>query len=441
MSYTLRDGRVNEPSGSSSSASCICGICSANITSLSLSNRQIHYDTHFNDEPQVATNETKASPSKLSNFFTPTRSAAQPNSRDRFWHSAQLPSSPPKNFVPGLIPFLKTQLSKSHSTGSTRRAVLCHERAVLVLRQSWDANWGCGYRNYLMACAALMDQQLQPMYFPLLDDPIPPSIFNLQRILEEAWSHGFDPEGARQLGHLVGTKKKLGVADIQVAFTYRNIPSRLVEFDLKDKGADVLINWSVEYFSQPHGIVDKESIRRPQTINDALRGAAAVTTTSRMPFILQHDGHSRTIVGYEVTKSGDINLLQFDPSQMLPDSMRAAGIALWEDHNKPASSKRPAASSFSRTPLKRSRVNENEVIEINDDDDDVLVLPSPKSVPKPDIRGEKISPGDVLKVFRLQPKRILRQRKYQVLYFPLTSPLTEVERRAQAANGYGEKIS
>ena len=46
------------------------------------------------------------------------------------------------------------------------------------------------YRNYLMACAALMDQQVQPMYFPLLDAPLAPGVRNLQETLEEAWQKG-----------------------------------------------------------------------------------------------------------------------------------------------------------------------------------------------------------------------------------------------------------
>jgi hypothetical protein len=34
-----------------------------------------------------------------------------------------------------------------------------------------------------------------------------------------------------------------------------------------------------------------------------------------MPLILQHAGHSRTIIGYEVSKKGIVNLLVFDPSK------------------------------------------------------------------------------------------------------------------------------
>ena len=41
-----------------------------------------------------------------------------------------------------------------------------------------------------MLCAALMDQQQQPLYYPLLDAPLSPSIRNLQALIETAWKEG-----------------------------------------------------------------------------------------------------------------------------------------------------------------------------------------------------------------------------------------------------------
>lgn len=46
------------------------------------------------------------------------------------------------------------------------------------------------YRNFLMACAVLMVQPFEPMYFPLIDGPIPPGIQNLQKWIESAWEAG-----------------------------------------------------------------------------------------------------------------------------------------------------------------------------------------------------------------------------------------------------------
>lgn len=41
-----------------------------------------------------------------------------------------------------------------------------------------------------MACTALMDQPIQPEYARLLNEPLPPSVHNLQQMIEDAWKHG-----------------------------------------------------------------------------------------------------------------------------------------------------------------------------------------------------------------------------------------------------------
>jgi hypothetical protein len=68
---------------------------------------------------------------------------------------------------------------------------------------------------------------------------------------------------------------------------------------------DVLVQWVVKYFTQ--------DVPKQTNINDALRAASPVITTDRMPIILQHAGHSRTVIGYE-KHQGKIALLIFDPS-------------------------------------------------------------------------------------------------------------------------------
>lgn len=83
-----------------------------------------------------------------------------------------------------------------------------------------------------MACTSLMDQPFQPMYFPLLDEPVPPSVRNLQSTIEDAWKAGqfstlmsnmsvlslyfigYDREGYAQLKGLVGTRKWVGTSGL-----------------------------------------------------------------------------------------------------------------------------------------------------------------------------------------------------------------------------------
>ena len=71
-----------------------------------------------------------------------------------------------------------------------------------------------------------------------------------------------------------------------------------------DCAARKVMRWITNYFSP-----SQESAR---TVHDALSGA--VTVTECMPVVLQHAGHSRTVVGYEVQRDGECNLLVFDPS-------------------------------------------------------------------------------------------------------------------------------
>ncbi len=106
----------------------------------------------------------------------------------------------------GLIPLLRKTLLDSVQKDATRRAVLCYEKAVHIYREIWDAGWGCGfvllpteirvasrvssYRNFMMLCAALMDQPTQVAYSLLLSAQTPPSVNSLKVLIEEAWNHG-----------------------------------------------------------------------------------------------------------------------------------------------------------------------------------------------------------------------------------------------------------
>ena len=94
---------------------------------------------------------------------------------------------------------------------------------------------------------------------------------------------------------------------------HRGIPARLVEFTNVKENPQKLLDWIEHYFtskhdSSPHGSPIK-------TVRDALHGANPIVMTDRMPLILQHSGHSRTIVGFEKNKNGDTNIFVFDPSR------------------------------------------------------------------------------------------------------------------------------
>ncbi|KAH9854080.1 peptidase family C78-domain-containing protein [Lenzites betulinus] len=440
----------------------ICQICAIDLTSKSVTDRQSHYEDHFAHAPEAsgsshhAPTASKATDNTNAAYSKPISKSRKPPSfgfiptvpiekQNIFWHPS-LASEPPPNFSPGLIPVLKKALTKSHEKGLTQKAWLASEHSVHVNAEQWDRKWGCGYRNYLMVCAALMSQQLQPMYFPLLDTPTSPGIRNLQEVLEEAWRNGFDEEGAEQLDHnLLGTRKWIGTADLYVAFAYRGIPANLADFNDLRQGVEPLVQWIYNYFavgeSQPKGA----------TVGEALRGARSVVVTDKPPIILQHDGHSRTVVGCERVKNGSINLLIFDPSRKVPENIRVAGL----HHHNPGGANQTISTSSKvlhkmmhpvetikskkrkstepepkhaapkrKRPSNQGAKDENDVIVIDSDSEDDA---NPPSGPSKSERHDDPDFGTVLNAFRVSAKQ-LKKNKYQILYFPLSDPLTEQEK-------------
>ncbi|KAH0584076.1 Zinc finger with UFM1-specific peptidase domain protein [Termitomyces sp. J132] len=427
-----------------------CGFCSTNLTNLTLSAREEHYELHFStapvsseplqsaQTPHLSTPPRNAQSSKETKSHDKGKEKATITKSDRgiFWHRG-LSLSPPRNYTQGLIPLLKKALWSSHAQGTTLRAVLCDERVIHISSTSLDRGWGCSYRNFQMACAALMDQKVQPKYSTLLSEPSSPGLRDIQQWIEDAWNAGFDPQGAQQLKKLIGTKKWLGTADLYVAFVYRGIPAELVDINLtgRPRGVDIVKDWIVDYFSP------KSNSSKPANINDALRGASPIVVTDRMPIILQHQGHSRTIVGYEVTKTGKIKLLMFDPSMNFDNLTKQLALALYT-HNTSSSDSRKrssGSSSASRSGPKRFRAAMENVISIDDEDEaEVLIIESspdqkPRERKTKEALGKSEVPTKTLQDFldRLRlHTRGLGRMEYQILYFPMTQPLTEQDKRS-----------
>lgn len=155
-----------------------------------------------------------------------------------------------------------------------------------------DKGWGCGYRNIQMMLSSLFQN---PNYSEMLRAAIGsnsmPSISRLQKMVESAWTQGFDVQGKEQLGcKLYNTRKWIGATEIVTLFSWMRIECQLMDFHrptaLNGCHPD-LFNYVLRYFEQP----------RPHT----------------PPLYLQHQGHSRTIIGIEQKASG-LTLLILDPS-------------------------------------------------------------------------------------------------------------------------------
>lgn len=155
-----------------------------------------------------------------------------------------------------------------------------------------DAGYGCGYRNIQVLFSSIRED-------PRLRDTIfnnnnlrMPSITKIQSLIEQAWNCGLDIEGKAQLsGSLVNTAKWIGATEVCAMFASVRIKCDLVDIQ-PAKGVligPILFKFVKKYF--------EEQTKLGQHIH---------------PIYLQHDGHSRTIVGIECGKSE--NLLLFDPS-------------------------------------------------------------------------------------------------------------------------------
>ncbi|XP_069091458.1 zinc finger-containing ubiquitin peptidase 1 isoform X2 [Pleurodeles waltl] len=125
-----------------------------------------------------------------------------------------------------------------------------------------------------------------------------PCITKIQSMIESAWKEGFDPQGASQFNNkLNGTKAWIGACEIYSLLTFLNLKCCIVDFHKPTGPAGthpLLFQWVLNYFSSD-GDCQK------------------VICTSKSPIYLQHQGHSRTIVGIEEKKNGAHCLLVFDP--------------------------------------------------------------------------------------------------------------------------------
>ncbi|XP_036920998.1 zinc finger-containing ubiquitin peptidase 1 [Sturnira hondurensis] len=159
-----------------------------------------------------------------------------------------------------------------------------------------DKGWGCGYRNFQMLLSSLLQNDA---YDDCLKGMSIPCIPKIQSMIEDAWREGFDPQGASQLNNkLQGTKAWIGACEIYTLLTSLRVKCRIVDFH-KSTGPlgthPRLFEWILNYYSSER------------------EGGPKVVCTSKPPIYLQHQGHSRTVIGIEERRNRTLCLLILDP--------------------------------------------------------------------------------------------------------------------------------
>lgn len=72
----------------------------------------------------------------------------------------------------------------------------------------------------------------------------------------------------------------------------------------------VLAKWVFDYFKTPIDVSSESKDAFGKLMGS--KGQSVKICEDRMPLYLQHQGHSRVVVGVEQTKAGELNLLVFD---------------------------------------------------------------------------------------------------------------------------------
>ncbi|KAF9992576.1 hypothetical protein BGZ80_005028 [Entomortierella chlamydospora] len=236
-------------------------------------------------------------------------------------------SSSDKVGISGVIAKAKLLLDASKTQGVTKQAYLADTSILFIQGDKSDRGWGCGYRNLQMMLSYVVNQTAvhcedthRVSTSRLTPDPIP-TIGELQQQLEFAWENGFDLPGARQLGHkVVGSRKWIGTTEVWSVLSSLGIRCSILEFHLPtgpDRSHPAMLSAVYNYFRTPAW----SPLVAPaiMSFNDYLQPESdqRIIQTAKPPIYIQHQGHSRTIVGIEVLTTGELNLLVFDPGRWL----------------------------------------------------------------------------------------------------------------------------
>ncbi|KAF7725771.1 hypothetical protein EC973_009388 [Apophysomyces ossiformis] len=248
------------------------------------------------------------------------------NADDELWDTLGLLRSESRTEV---IPRLEANFTNSKRKATIAAIYLCSPYTDHIATGPMDLGWGCGYRNCEMLMTFL--ERYRQAGAPALKQV--PDIPGLQLLLEKAWEQGFDQLGRQQLGHRVyQTRKWIGTTEVYTMLVYLGIRCSIIDFHQRsgpNNSHDTLFDWIQYYFEGPKE--EKEKPKPNQNALDMLMQSSRqklVHITDRPPLYLQHSGHSRTVVGIELLKDGNRNLIMFDPGRRMLRSARSFHLPL-----------------------------------------------------------------------------------------------------------------
>lgn len=186
----------------------------------------------------------------------------------------------------------RSSLEKYAGTATARETIVLLARAKEMRLLPQTEAWSCGYGSLqmLLGAAASETPSLRlAQLFGGLGAEVVPDLRTIQRAVTDAWSQGFDPEGAEDFGgSLIGKKRWIGTTEIASALRASNIPTTIHTFQGPEAGLGV-IQFALDTFG-------------PEQVG-------------RYPLYLQWQGHSSVIVGAEksLVTGEPLALLVLDP--------------------------------------------------------------------------------------------------------------------------------
>ncbi|PYH94978.1 DUF1671-domain-containing protein [Aspergillus ellipticus CBS 707.79] len=187
---------------------------------------------------------------------------------------------------------------------SVQRAFLCSPKVHQISKIPKEGGF-CGYRNIQMLITYMKETRMSG--HELLPGDLP-TIFQLQDMIEDAWDKGFNTVGRVETGGIRGTRKYIGTPEAQALFTSLGIrcEANSIGVTKEMRAQDALLMNVANYFRNAC----------------SLEGRNKVIQTDLPPIYFQHQGHSLTIIGFEVRDNGSANLLVFDPMFKTPPAVK-----------------------------------------------------------------------------------------------------------------------
>eukprot|EP00727_Mastigamoeba_balamuthi_P014279 m51a1_g9474 hypothetical protein (252) ;mRNA; f:584249-585599 len=194
--------------------------------------------------------------------------------------------------------------AQGHQSSDVPDAICFSRTRDLFATLGGDRGWGCGYRNIQVLFSHMLSTAPYSSHLRLRGVSEVPTIGRLQEMIESAWGSGEDAAGRAHFGgRLAHTRGRIGSPECAALLRSLGVGVRAASFALSgEAGHAELVQWAWRHFVQ---------------------GGSSSISSSRAPLYLQHQGHSRSVVGVERRASGETVLLIADPSMSKSEAQRA----------------------------------------------------------------------------------------------------------------------